>query len=60
MPAKSQAQARWAGAAYKRGELTRGQLRDFVKGVNIKRLPKRVDDKDRKRRALRRHRYKGR
>ena len=49
MPANSQAQARWAGGAYQRGEITREELREFVKGVNIKRLPKRAGDRQRKR-----------
>ena len=54
MPAQSKSQARWAGAAYKRGEITREQLRHFVKGVNLDKLPERKKKLDKKRRALQR------
>ena len=42
MPAKSKSQFGWAGAAYRRGELTRDELEKFNKGLKgrrYKRLP---------------------
>jgi len=48
-PAKSQAQARWAQKAYERGELTKDQRDEFVKGVRVSRLPARLHPKKRKR-----------
>ena len=45
MPARSQAQARYFGAAYSRGEIDRKTLDEFVKGVKVSRLPERVTPK---------------
>lgn len=39
MPAKSKAQVRFLFAAEKRGEVKPGTAEEFVKGVNVKKLP---------------------
>lgn len=45
MPAKSRAQVRFLFAAEKRGEVKPGTAEEFVKGVNVKKLPERVGKK---------------
>lgn len=44
-PAKSKAQFRWAHAAYNRGELTKKQLDEIIKGTNYRKLPRKVGKK---------------
>ena len=45
MPAKSKAQAQKMALLYKQGKINRATLRDFVKGVKVKKLPKHVTKK---------------
>ena len=51
MPARSKAQFGWAGAAYRRGELTRKELEDYNKGVKVSKLPETAEKAKRARRA---------
>jgi hypothetical protein len=50
---------RWAGAAYRRGEITREQLEDYVKGKHQEDLPEHVKHKRLTKEQLARRMRKG-